>query len=351
MSTETMLLDEAIVAALPVSAGSKVTSVTRHGETNWSTGVKIDVTTGDETKSFFAKLIEREDYVPMAKAEYEGQKTISAIIPDHAITPIAWGHYANDHTKAWFLTHFRPLKPFHPDDESISELLTILKTLHHASTFPTGDFGFHTTSFFGPPPMVVDWTADWAQFWGRELRSSLAYAQRMRGTDAELQELGERFLDGVVPRLLVPLQTGGRAIRAGLCHGDLWDGNIQVDAETGRVVLFDPCPFYGHCEMDLQCVRAEWGVVNHGFVKTYASELGKSEPEADFEDRVALYAIRNDLLTVGMYEHRVHLLERVKEEMRRLLVKHPDGLSGFEGDLTPSRDYEPESDSTPGAKL
>lgn len=139
--------------------------------------------------------------------------------------------------------------------------------------------------------MVVDWTSDWAEFWARELRSALAYVQRMRGFDAELQELTGQLLERVVPRLLVPLQTGGRTIRPGLCHGDLWDGNIQVDAETGRVVLFDPCPFYGHGEMDLQCVREERGVVNPEFMERYAPEVGKSAPEADFEDRVALYAM------------------------------------------------------------
>lgn len=57
------------------------------------------------------------------------------------------------------------------------------------------------------------------------------------------------------------------------------------------MVLFDPCSFYGHGEMDLQCVRAERGVMNPGFVERYAREVGKSEPEADFEDRVALYAM------------------------------------------------------------
>lgn len=164
----------------------------------------------------------------MAEAEYEGQNAISAIIPDHAIPPIAWGHYTNDRTKAWFLTHFRPLKLFHPDDESLSELLTVLKTLYRASTSPTGHFGFHTTSFFGPPAMVVDWTSDWALFWTRELLSALAYMQRLRGADhdAELQALTEQLVERVVPRLLVPLQTGGRTIRPVLCHGDLWDGNI-----------------------------------------------------------------------------------------------------------------------------
>lgn len=31
--------------------------------------------------------------------------------------------------------------------------------------------------------------------------------------------------------------------------------------------------------------------------------------------------------------------------MRRLLAKHPDGLAGFEGDLTPTGDHKLEEES------
>jgi hypothetical protein len=37
--------------------------------------------------------------------------------------------------------------------------------------------------------------------------------------------------------------------------------------------------------------------------------------------------------------------------MQRLLAKYPDGLAGFEGDLTPTKDHEPEVDPTLEAKL
>ncbi|KAK4154702.1 hypothetical protein C8A00DRAFT_42578 [Chaetomidium leptoderma] len=325
MSSDMVKLDQAIVAALPVSAGSKIVAV-------WSIGVKIDTVTENESKSFFAKLIEREDHVEMARAEYEGQKALSAVIPAHAIEPIAWGYYESDHTKAWFLTHFRVLEARTPE---LSKLVPVIQKLHQKSVSPTGMFGFHVTPFYGPPPMVVDWTDNWEEFWSREFRSGLKYAQSMRGQDPELQQIADQFIDKVVPRLLRPLQTGGRNIKPSLCHGDLWVGNIQVDPDTEEPIVFDPCPFYGHHEMDLQCMRSPRYAVGLDFVAMY-KEVGVSEPTGDFDDRNALYAIRNDIMTAGIWPQWANLLENAKEEMQRLITKHPNGLDGFEGDLTPT---------------
>jgi protein-ribulosamine 3-kinase len=232
-------------------------------------------------------LIEQEEFVGMAEAEYEGQKAIAAVIPDHAVEPIAWGYYEGDQTKAWFLTHFRHLVAETPLP---NRLLPIVRKLHLESASPTGKFGFHVTLFYGPPPMIVDWTDNWEEFWTREFRSGLEYAQHMRGNDPELQEVADEFIDKVVPRLLRPLQTGGRNIKPSLCHGDLWDGNIQVDLATNEPTLFDPCPFYGHHEMDLQCMRSPRYSVGLDFVELYKT-VGASEPVGNFDDRNALYAV------------------------------------------------------------
>lgn len=229
----------------------------------------------------------------MAEAEFEGQKAIHAIIPEHAPAPIAWGYYQNDQNKAWFLTHFRLLEPATIDESQlVSKLLPVITKLHHTSVSPTGKFGFHGRSFYGPVPMTVGWTASWEEFWADEFRSSLTYTQRMRGDDAELMQVATEFLNKVVPRLLRPLQTGGRTIKPSLCHGDLWDGNIQVDTTKKELVLFDPCPFYGHAEMDLQCMREKrYALGRLGFAKKYGEEVGISEPVEDFDDRVALYSM------------------------------------------------------------
>jgi fructosamine-3-kinase len=223
----------------------------------------------------------------MAEAEYEGQKAVSSIIPDYAVEPIAWGYYEGDKTKSWFLTRFLDLRAH---NVPLPRLLSIVLDLHRKSVSPTGKFGFHVTPFYGAPPMVVDWTDNWEEFWTREFRSSMEYALRMRGDDLELRAVADEFIDKVVPRLLRPLQTGGRNIRPSLCHGDLWDGNIQVDKATGEPTLFDPCPFYGHHEMDLQSMRSSRYIIGLDFVEMYGA-AGASNPIADFDDRNALYAV------------------------------------------------------------
>ena len=83
---------------------------------------------------------------------------ISKVIPDHAVKPIAWGFFDGDNEKSWFLTHFCRLQPVNP---SPAKFLSIVKALHHESVSPSGMFGFHVTPFYGPPPMIIDWTSDW----------------------------------------------------------------------------------------------------------------------------------------------------------------------------------------------
>lgn len=101
--------------------------------------------------------------------------------------------------------------------------------------------------------MINSWTDNWEEYFTRQFRANLEYAQRERGEDLELQEVAGDFIQKVIPRLLRPLQTGGRSIKPTLCHGDLWDGNIQIDAETKQPIMFDSCCFYGHNES--QCAR------------------------------------------------------------------------------------------------
>lgn len=191
------------------------------------------------------QLVDRAEWADMARAEYESQEALSAIIPDNVVTPTAWGYLDGDKTKSFYLTRFRNLQPRIP---SLPDFLAIIKRLHQTSVSPTGKFGFHCKTYWGPPVMSNEWTDSWEEFWGRQFRSDVAYAQRVYGKDEDLDTLTEEFIQKVVARLLRPLQTGGRSIKPSLCHGDLWDGNVQMDADTGRTILFDPCAFYGHAE-------------------------------------------------------------------------------------------------------
>lgn len=181
----------------------------------------------------------------MAEGEYEGQKALASYIPDNVVHPLACGTFEQDQSKAFFLTKFRKLRACSPP---LLQFLSILKKLHQSSTSPTGNFGFHVTTFYGAPPMINKWCDSWEEFFTREFRSNLAYAQRNRGEDVELAKVADEFIPTVIPRLLRPLQTDGRSIRPTLCHGDLWDGNIQIDVDTNQPIIFDACCFYGHNE-------------------------------------------------------------------------------------------------------
>jgi fructosamine-3-kinase len=229
----------------------------------------------------------------MAEAEFEGQKAMSAIIPDNVANPIGWGHCKDDETKDWYLVPFLELRSRPP---SKMHLLEVLQTLHQRSQSPTGKFGFHVAPFNGGAPVVADWADNWEDFWTRDFLKQVAYLQQNRGDDPELAELAARFTEVVIPRLLRPLQTGGRNIKPCLLHGDLWDENVHTvpntSTQTMKPMLFDPCPLYGHWEMDMQHLRTKRFAIGLDFIELYRSAaIDKSQPEDDFDDRIALYAM------------------------------------------------------------
>ncbi|KAK1774073.1 hypothetical protein QBC45DRAFT_425957 [Copromyces sp. CBS 386.78] len=110
------------------------------------------------------------------------------------------------------------------------------------------------------------------------------------------------------------------------------------------MVLFDPCCFYGHCEMELQCwVHDRYhdcpggsGLKAGEMIRRYQEEVGTDEPVTDFEDRVKLYAIRSEIASGGIVRKGESegdwraIIEGVKKEMRGLLEKYHGGIEGFE---------------------
>lgn len=253
------------------------------------------------------QLIEREEWFGMAEAEYEGEKALAAYIPDNVVAPLAWGPLDNNKAKSFFMTRFRNLRARSPP---VVPLLAILKRLHQTSVSPTGKFGFHVTTYLGPPPMINDWTDNWEHFYSRQWLADLIQVQKVHGKDTELQAIGEEFCEKVIARLLRPLQTGGRNIKPALCHGDLWDGNVQIDVDTKEPIIFDAVCFYGHNEgksdmhsivcrlwrltspsVDLQCMGSPRYALGMDFVDMYKDEVGASEPQKDFYDRHKLYAL------------------------------------------------------------
>jgi protein-ribulosamine 3-kinase len=189
--------------------------------------------------------VDRELGDEIVLGEYEGQSALRRVIPNNIPLPVAYGVYDLDKNKHFYLAKFhdmqqRVLKP--------QLVISVLKQLHHGSVSPTGKFGFHVTTYKGYFPLQVNWCDSWEEFFARQFRAELIWEANLRGKNEELEQLAEQLFEKVIPRLLRPLQTGGRSIKPTLCHGDLWHGNVEVDVNTQQLILFDSCAVYAHNE-------------------------------------------------------------------------------------------------------
>jgi protein-ribulosamine 3-kinase len=129
-----------------------------------------------------------------------------------------------------------------------SELVAVIAKLHQETSSPNGKFGFHVGVYGGCQPIDTSWTDTWEEFFTRIFKNSLKGEKAIQGHDDEMTELGEAMIGKVIPRLLAPMESGGRSLKPCLLHGDLWHGNVGIDLATDEPMLYDFCSFYGHNE-------------------------------------------------------------------------------------------------------
>lgn len=181
--------------------------------------------------------------------EYESMREICNISPSFAPRPISWGSCAERSGRHYLLLEFHDFESGLP---SPSDFARELAKLHSESSSPNGMFGFHMTTCNGNLPQDNTWTASWETFFSNGIRSMLALEEKSRGPSKELQDLSVDLLNKVIPRLLRPLESHGRAVKPSLLHGDLWVGNVATDKATRQPVIFDSSAYYGHHEC--QCL-------------------------------------------------------------------------------------------------
>ena len=237
-------------AVLP--SGCKVQLVKGHGKTNWSLGLKIEVLlpSGD-MKAFFVKVVNKDIGAEMVLSEYQGQSALAAIIPDNVPRPVAYGVFETDKSKHFYISEFHNMEELVP---TVQQLIPVLKQLHQDSISPTGKFGFPVTTYKGYFPLDCSWCDSWGEFFARQFRAELTWEASVRGRNEEIEQLAKEMFAKVIPRLLRPLQTGGRSIKPTLCHGDLWQGNVEIDKSTGKPILFDSCAVYAHNECEILAI-------------------------------------------------------------------------------------------------
>lgn len=130
-----------------------------------------------------------------------------------------------------------------------------LAALHR---FGAPSFGLAHDNFIGSLPQSNLPAPSWVELYReRRLAPQLARARRLGRLDSTLDHAAERLLERL-DSLLGPPEPPARL------HGDLWSGNLHVDAQ-GQPALIDPAVYGGHREMDLAMLRLFGGASERVF--------------------------------------------------------------------------------------
>ncbi|KAF7558713.1 hypothetical protein G7046_g5443 [Stylonectria norvegica] len=322
-------VDPNVRALLP--EGCIIIRAATHGASFWAISHKITVelAEGGEEKSYFLKVFMIGNGEELVKGEFESTKAWHSLVPENIPKPIGIGECANRPGKHFLLLEFRDMSD---DMPPASDFVAVVAKGHQAES-PTGKFGFHEKTFTGNVPYDTRWCDTWEEFFTRIMKDTMKLELEAQGRDPELEQLSEQILSKVIPRLLRPMETEGRKIKPVLVHGDLWHGNVGIDNETDEPVLYDCGSFYGHNEYDFSMWRAARYRTNKPHIRAYWRIAEMTEPVEDEDDRIALYAARNDLNTSICWHKNKRMRQLAIEEFRRLVALYHDGYEGYAAGL------------------
>ena len=178
---------------------------------------------------------------------FESEKLVHEFAPKNVPEPIAWGTYKSMPDTHFYICVFHEMLEDLPD---IHGLGVFVAGLHMRSMGKSrdGKYGFHVATHLANIPNDNSWCDSWEEWFANAMRRMLQVEDASHGPDAELKGLTDALFAKVIPRLLRPLETGGREIKPCLIHSDLWPGNIKADAETDELMVFDSCAYWGHNE-------------------------------------------------------------------------------------------------------
>ncbi|KAL8649618.1 MAG: hypothetical protein Q9226_005499 [Calogaya cf. arnoldii] len=218
-------------------------------------------------------------------------KTAPKLVPK----PYTWGklNVSNPDTY-FFLCDFIEMTNQNPDP---AQLCAKLVSMHQASVSPTGMFGFHVNTCQGNLAQQTSWNPSWVEYYIQLVRGAMRLNTEINGNWKNLEQCVDRLISDVVPQVLGPLESDGRVVKPCLIHGDLWDGNIGTDFETGEIYIFDASVHYAHNEMEIAMWRGKFNKVvsSKVYLNNYLSRMGISEPTEQFDDRNRIYSVYNTL--------------------------------------------------------
>ncbi|OQE01740.1 hypothetical protein PENVUL_c041G05535 [Penicillium vulpinum] len=163
-SCPTFVLDKAVVNVL--IKGQAVVSTEPSGNSAWASTAKITTKNSNGIlHSYFVKIVRGELAGPRVLGEFlcmsELYKTMPSIVP----VPRGYGKCldSDDH---FFLCDYLEMDHRTPNE---AKLAASISELHRTSVSPTGQFGFHVTTYDGRLPLMTNWDSNWVSFYGKLL--------------------------------------------------------------------------------------------------------------------------------------------------------------------------------------
>jgi protein-ribulosamine 3-kinase len=151
-------------------------------------------------------------------------------------------------------------------------------------------FGFESDNFIGSLPQRNRAHDSWAEFfWSERLEPQLERAVAAGQASSRMRAAFER-LASKLEQLVGPPEPPARL------HGDLWSGNLHVDA-AGAPCLIDPAVYGGHREVDLAMMRL-FGGFGEGVFRAYQEVWPLAPGHAE---RVALYQLYPLMVHVNLF--------------------------------------------------
>lgn len=168
-----------------------------------------------------------------------------------------------------------------------------LAALHHAAS---ARYGFEMDNFCGATPQVNTWCDSWVDFYGRERLGRQAERARRAGLISRDDLTAVETVIGRLDRLL-PEPAHGPS----LIHGDLWSGNLLVDA-SGCPAIIDPAVYFADRE-------AEFGIMTlfGGFGPRVFEAYAEAFPlDPEWRDRNGLYQLYHLLNHLNLFGEAYH---------------------------------------------
>ncbi|KAK7976540.1 hypothetical protein PG989_015003 [Apiospora arundinis] len=277
-------IDEAVIDVLP--RGTKSASAHSYGVSAWSFTAKINALDAkDRPVEFFMKYV-------------AGELGVTFFI----------------------LVEFKDSAPGLPNPVKLGSRLA---AMHRNTRCPGGKFGFHLQTYDGARIQDVTPQDRWTPFFSGLLAEAYRQDVEANGLWPELDMVYKRVQSHLIPRLIGALEEEGKEVTPVLIHGDLWEGNILNDAETGDPWIFDCASYYAHNEMELGIWRAERHQLRAKvYRQEYLRHYEASEPKDEWEDRILLYSAKTNFMFSVCFPGRTSSRKVAFNDMLYLIQKY-----------------------------